>query len=102
MTNATTRTIAASIHSLVATAVYKWASGMASEATSTRAGAVAAVRDSEAFRAAWRVAASTRAAVLLVAVFAALSYGPAAGGPGRAKAREIGDPSLTPVVPGSP
>src|SRR5918994_1263416 len=98
MTNATTRTIAASIHSLVATAVYKWASGMASEATSTRAGAVAAVRDSEAFRAAWRVAASTRAAVLLVAVFAALSYGPAAGGLARQNAEKFDDPSLTHVL----
>src|SRR5918995_803186 len=98
MTNATTRTIAASIHSLVATAVYKWASGMASEATSTRAGAVAAVRDSEAFRAAWRVAASTRAAVLLVAVFAALSFGPAAGGLARQNAEKFDDPSLTHVL----
>src|SRR5829696_3623519 len=95
MTNATTSTMAASIHSLVATAVYKWASGMASEATSTRAGAVAAVRDSEAFRAAWRVAVSTRAAVLLVAVFAALSFGPAAGGLARQNAEKFDDPSLT-------
>src|SRR5215204_745031 len=98
MTNATTRTMAASIHSLVATAVYKWASGMASEATSTRAGAVAAVRDSEAFRAAWRVAVSTRAAVLLVAVFAALSFGPAAGGLARQNAETFDDPSLTHVL----
>src|SRR5215204_5758710 len=98
MTNATTRTMAASIHSLVATAVYKWASGMASEATSTRAGAVAAVRDSEAFRAAWRVAVSTRAAVLLVAVFAALSFGPAAGGLARQNAEKFDDPSHTHVL----
>jgi hypothetical protein len=56
------------------------------------------VRDSEAFRAAWRVAASTRAAVLLVAVFAALSYGPAAGGLARQNAEKFDDPSLTHVL----
>jgi hypothetical protein len=53
------------------------------------------VRDSEAFRAAVRVAVSTRAAVLLVAVFAALSFGPATGGLARENAAKFDDPSLT-------
>jgi hypothetical protein len=70
---------------------------MAYEATPTRAVAIAAVRDSEAFRAAWRVAVSTRAAVLLVAVFAALSFGPASGGLARENADKFDDPSLTHV-----
>src|SRR5918995_7068834 len=95
MTKATTRTIPASIHSLVASAVYKSTSGMAYEATPTRVRAIAAVRDSEAFRAALRVAVSTRAAVLLVAVFAALSFGPATGGLARENAQKFDDPSLT-------
>ena len=61
-------------------------------------GAIAAVRDSEAFRAALRVAVSTRAAVLLVAVFAALSFGPASGGLARENAEKFDDPSLTHVL----
>jgi Mannosyltransferase (PIG-V) len=68
---------------------------MAYEATPTRVRAIAAARDSEAFRAAWRVAVSTRAAVLLVAVFAALSFGPATGGLARTNAAKFDDPSLT-------
>jgi Mannosyltransferase (PIG-V) len=68
---------------------------MAYEATPTRARTIAAVRDSEAFRAALRVAVSTRAAVLLVAVFAALSFGPAAGGLAERNAEKFDDPSLT-------
>jgi Mannosyltransferase (PIG-V) len=68
---------------------------MAYEATPTRVGAIAAARDSEAFRAAWRVAVSTRAAVLLVAIFAAFSFGPAAGGLARENAGKFDDPSLT-------
>jgi hypothetical protein len=71
---------------------------MTYEATSTRARAIAAARDSEAFRAAWRVAVSTRAAVLLVAVFAALSFGPASGGLARENAEKFDDPSLTHVL----
>ena len=71
---------------------------MACEATPARGGAIAAVRDSEAFRAAWRVAVSTRAAVLLVAVFAALSFGPATGGLARENADKFDDPSLTHVL----
>jgi hypothetical protein len=71
---------------------------MAYEATPTRGGAIAAVRDSEAFRAAWRVAVSTRAAVLLVGVFAALSFGPASGGLPRENADKFDDPSLTHVL----
>jgi hypothetical protein len=71
---------------------------MAYEATPTRGGAIAAVRDSEAFRAAWRVAVSTRAAVLLVGVFAALSFGPASGGLAQENADKFDDPSLTHVL----
>jgi hypothetical protein len=71
---------------------------MAYEATPTRVRAIAAARDSEAFRAAVRVAVSTRAAVLLVAVFAALSFGPATGGLARTNAEKFDDPSLTHVL----
>jgi hypothetical protein len=71
---------------------------MAYEATPTRVRALAAARDSEAFRAALRVAVSTRAAVLLVAVFAALSFGPATGGLARKNAEKFDDPSLTHVL----
>lgn len=53
------------------------------------------MRDSEAFRAAWRVAVSTRVAVLLVAIFAALSFGPATGGLARENADRFDDPALT-------
>jgi hypothetical protein len=56
------------------------------------------VRDSEAFRAAWRVASLTRAAVLLVAIFAALSFGPASGGLARENAGKFDDASLTHAV----
>ena len=68
---------------------------MAYEATPARAGAIAAARDSEAFRTALRVAVSTRAAVLLVAIFAALSFGPASGGLARENAAKFDDPALT-------
>jgi hypothetical protein len=71
---------------------------MAYEATPTRVRALAAARDSEAFRTALRVAVSTRAAVLLVAVFAALSFGPATGGLARKNAEKFDDPSLTHVL----
>lgn len=53
------------------------------------------MRDSEAFRAAWRVAVSTRVAVFLVAIFAALSFGPATGGLARENADRFDDPALT-------
>jgi hypothetical protein len=53
------------------------------------------MRDSEALRAALRVVVSTRAAVLLVAVFAALSFGPAAGGLAHRNAEKFDDPALT-------
>src|SRR5204863_424383 len=52
---------------------------MSYEATPTVARAWSAVRDSEALRVAWRVFWPTRMAVLLVAIFAALSLGPVAG-----------------------
>ncbi len=49
---------------------------------------------------AWRVAWATRLAVLLVAVFAALSFGPAAGGLARENAQKFDEPSLThPLAP---
>jgi hypothetical protein len=68
---------------------------MAYEATPTAARAVAALRGSEALRAAWSVSWSTRAAVLLVAVFAALSFGPAAGGLAERNAATFDEPALT-------
>jgi hypothetical protein len=68
---------------------------MAYEATSTAARAVSAVRGSEAVRAAWSVFWSTRAAVLVVAVFAALSFGPAAGGLAARNAATFDEPVLT-------
>ena len=42
-----------------------------------------------------RVLVSTRAAVLLVAIFAALSFGPASGGLARENAAKFDDPTLT-------
>src|SRR5829696_2251726 len=68
---------------------------MAYEATPARARVFAVVRESDALRAAWRVAFATRLAVLLVAVFAALSFGPAAGGLARENADKFDDPALT-------
>src|SRR3954468_13959200 len=68
---------------------------MAIEATPGRARRVASVRDSEALRAAVRIGLSTRAAVLLVAIFAALSFGPASGGLARENALKFDDPTLT-------
>src|SRR5919112_1228505 len=68
---------------------------MAYEATPARVRAIAAARDSEALRAALRVAISTRAAVLLVAIFAALSFGPASGGLARENALKFDEPALT-------
>ncbi|MGH2763749.1 MAG: mannosyltransferase family protein [Thermoleophilaceae bacterium] len=46
-------------------------------------------------RAAWSVFWTTRAAVLVVAVFAALSFGPAAGGLAERNAAEFDEPALT-------
>ncbi|HZN90666.1 MAG TPA: mannosyltransferase family protein [Thermoleophilaceae bacterium] len=56
---------------------------------------LAAIRRSEALRAALRVALPTRAAVLLVAVFAAVSFGPATGGLARENADKFDEPALT-------
>jgi hypothetical protein len=53
------------------------------------------VRESEAFRVALRIGLSTRLAVLLVAVFAALSFGPASGGLARENALKFDEPELT-------
>src|ERR687895_913384 len=68
---------------------------MAYEATPTVARVVAAARGSEALRAAWSVFWSTRLAVLLVALFAALSFGPAAGGLAERNAAMFDEPALT-------
>jgi hypothetical protein len=68
---------------------------MAFEATPAQARRVAAVRDSEALRAALRIGVSSRLAVLLVAIFAALSFGPASGGLARENADKFDEPSLT-------
>ncbi len=46
-------------------------------------------------RAAWRVAWPTRLAVFLVAVFAALSFGPASGGLAQENAAKFDEPALT-------
>jgi hypothetical protein len=71
---------------------------MAYEATPAAARWIAAARDSEALRAAWRVTWTTRAAVLVVAVFAALSFGPATGGLARENAAKFDEPALTHAV----
>jgi hypothetical protein len=68
---------------------------MAFEATPAQARAIAAVRGSEAFRAATRIGLSSRVAVLLVAIFAALSFGPASGGLARENADKFDEPALT-------
>jgi Mannosyltransferase (PIG-V) len=68
---------------------------MAIEATPARRRAIASVRDSEAVRAAVRIGLSTRMAVLLVAIFAALSFGPASGGLARENAARFDQPELT-------
>jgi hypothetical protein len=71
---------------------------MAIEATPARVSAIASVRDSEAFRAALRIGLSSRMAVLLVAVFAALSFGPASGGLARENAGKFDAPELTHAI----
>jgi len=53
------------------------------------------VRESEAFRVAVRIGVSSRFAVLLVAIFAALSFGPASGGLARENAHRFDEPALT-------
>jgi mannosyltransferase PIG-V len=68
---------------------------MAFEATPAQGRAIAAVRDSAAFRAAMRIGLSSRLAVLLVAIFAALSFGPASGGLARENADKFDEPALT-------
>jgi Mannosyltransferase (PIG-V) len=71
---------------------------MAYDATPTAAPAVAAVCGSTALRAAWSVFWTTRAAVLVVAIFAALSFGPAAGGLAERNAAVFDEPELTRAV----
>src|SRR4029450_2347231 len=68
---------------------------MAIEAAPARVRAIASVRDSEAFRSAMRIGVSSRLAVLLVAIFAALSFGPASGGLARENAHRFDQPGLT-------
>jgi hypothetical protein len=68
---------------------------MTVEATPAQGRAILRVRDSEAFRAAVRIALPTRAVVLLMAVFAALSFGPASGGLARENAEKFDEPGLT-------
>ena len=53
------------------------------------------MRDSEAFRVALRIGVSSRLVVLLVAIFAALSFGPASGGLARENAHKFDEPALT-------
>ena len=53
------------------------------------------MRESEAFRVAVRLGVSSRFAVLLVAIFAALSFGPASGGLARENAHKFDEPALT-------
>jgi hypothetical protein len=71
---------------------------MAIEATPAQTRLVAAVRGSEAFRAAMRIGLSSRVAVLLVAIFAALSFGPASGGLARENADKFDEPALTQAI----
>src|SRR3954464_12709979 len=71
---------------------------MATQATPARVLAIASLRDSEAVRAAVRIGVSTRLAVLLVAIFAALSFGPASGGLARENAVKFDDPALTHAI----
>src|SRR6187397_1673718 len=100
ITSATAMVMPAAIQSwlVVASAVYKWTSGMAIEATPARTRAIASVRDSEAVRVALRIGLSSRMAVLLVAIFAALSFGPASGGLARENADKFDEPALTHAI----
>ena len=68
---------------------------MAYEAIPGEAAALRAARRSEALRVSWRIAWTTRLAVLLVAVFAALSFGPATGGLAKENAAKFDEPRLT-------
>jgi hypothetical protein len=71
---------------------------MAYEATPTAARALSVVRGSQTLRAAWSVFWTTRAAVLVVAIFAALSFGPAGGGLAERNAATFDEPALTHAV----
>jgi hypothetical protein len=73
---------------------------MALEATSAAVGPTAVARGAQGLRPAWRVLAVTRVAVLLVAVFAALSFGPATGGLAERNAQRFDDPALTRPIGG--
>ena len=69
--------------------------GMTVEATPGAAAPDAARGGSESLRTAWRVFAATRVAILLVAVFAALSFGPVTGGMAEQNAQKFDEPGLT-------
>jgi Mannosyltransferase (PIG-V) len=71
---------------------------MAYEAIPGEAAALRAARRSEALRVSWRIAWTTRLAVLLVAVFAALSFGPATGGLAEENAAKFDEPGLTHAI----
>ena len=74
----------------------KSAADMAYQANSrSLAGAVASVRADDSVRAAWAVFWPTRAAIACVALFAALSFGPAQGGLAATNAGRFGEPALT-------
>jgi hypothetical protein len=68
---------------------------MATQATPAGTRAIAAIREPEAVRAAVRIGLSSRMAVLVVAIFAALSFGPASGGLARENADKFDEPALT-------
>jgi Mannosyltransferase (PIG-V) len=68
---------------------------MTVEATPAQRRAITRLRDAEALRAAVRIGVSTRVAVLLVAIFAAFSFGPASGGLARENADKFDEPALT-------
>jgi hypothetical protein len=76
--------------------VVKSAADMAYEANSRAlTGAAASARAGDSVRAAWAVLWPTRAAIAVVAVFAALSFGPAQGGLAQSNALKFGEPTLT-------
>src|SRR3954453_15050187 len=62
---------------------------------------LARLRDSEALRAALKVFTVSRALVLVVAIFAALNFGPATGGLSARNAATFDDPVLTHPVGGA-
>ncbi|HEU0024694.1 MAG TPA: mannosyltransferase family protein [Thermoleophilaceae bacterium] len=74
---------------------------MTFEAIPAAAPPAAAARGSDGLRTAWRVLLVTRVAVLLVAIFAALSFGPATGGLAEENAQKFDDPALSAPLGGA-